>query len=541
MQLKFESNTYLHLKDEYGKIPNEMIMVIAKTGYGKGLALEGIVGEYHRAGYIVLVLADPKDEIEFGFAQFEPKERYHLRGLKLEGKSPEKKKVKLYHPFSFRIPKGKIPDYNFYSFSLKDLTRQEWSLIAETAWDTDTIKLLVNASDVIGDSDGLYAFLHYIQDMIVGKKEKKSVKPDPKNFYLSVTGGTAKSIQDIANYLRPFKKDYFLHHASSELNIDWKSILSDQEHYHVFVSNYLTDDKLKQFCVATLFNGVIKNKEFMKRPVLVVIPECAVLVPRQPEGYKKFLASIIKDNLSRIRAMGRGMSAILDTQVMTGVDEDVLNRASVTMFGELGGPKDSERVAKARNYRREIRNYLDNMESKNSFLVTKFEDSGPIRMWLPTHMHKEPLYNFKETFKRLCPERLQDYKPLVKKYQELVLQEEERIKKKIRKKQDEETKEKEEKSNEKVKKQDEQISIMKEKAKIAVDKSKNEIMRLVSLEKSRNPDRSWRDIGKEFGIHHITAKKYYEEYNKKTDEEKILEDLEDDGVSKKVQELPEEF
>ncbi|GAI28247.1 unnamed protein product, partial [marine sediment metagenome] len=46
MEFKSEVNTYLGLKDKYGKIINEQILIIAKAGKGKTLAGEGIAEKF---------------------------------------------------------------------------------------------------------------------------------------------------------------------------------------------------------------------------------------------------------------------------------------------------------------------------------------------------------------------------------------------------------------------------------------------------------------------------------------------------------------
>jgi len=143
-------NTYLSLKDEYGNVLNEIILIVAKTGHGKGLTAEAIIEEFHNVGYTIICLADPKKENELAYAQFLPEEPYHVRNLRIVGKRPGTKKVKLYHPFTFYIPKENLPPIQYYTISLKELGRSEWSMIAETSWDTDTIKLLLNASENIG-------------------------------------------------------------------------------------------------------------------------------------------------------------------------------------------------------------------------------------------------------------------------------------------------------------------------------------------------------------------------------------------------------
>ena len=123
-----------------------------------------------------------------------------------------------------------------YTFSLRNLGREEWGLIAETSYDKESIRLLIQASQDITKEDGIYAFAHNIRDSIRGKTSNKQSKADPKNFFLESSGGTMKSMSEISSYLKPFKKDLFLVKDSCPLNINWKEILSDRENYHVFLS-----------------------------------------------------------------------------------------------------------------------------------------------------------------------------------------------------------------------------------------------------------------------------------------------------------------
>src|SRR3990167_1308567 len=152
------SNTYLTLKNEYGDIEESQTAIFARSGYGKGLLSEAIAETFHEAGYLILVLADPKGEIEYGFQMFEPEATYHLNELKKQGYLPERKPVKLYHPFTFNIPKNKkLPEITFFTLSLKDMGRREWSMISESTYDSDAIKLLLHGSDSITNSEGIYA------------------------------------------------------------------------------------------------------------------------------------------------------------------------------------------------------------------------------------------------------------------------------------------------------------------------------------------------------------------------------------------------
>ena len=84
------------------------------------MAVENIVEEYHNMGYTVIIISDNKEEIEWGYAEFLPIEKYHLDGLREISKKPGTKKVKIYSPFTFRLPRNKIPDFNIFTLSLKD-------------------------------------------------------------------------------------------------------------------------------------------------------------------------------------------------------------------------------------------------------------------------------------------------------------------------------------------------------------------------------------------------------------------------------------
>lgn len=496
MELAYQENTYLTLKNQYGKVLNEMIFIVAKSGYGKGLASEAILEEFHKAGYVVIALADPKDELEMAYAMFEPQENYHVDNLNLVGKHKSKKKVKLYHPFTFKIPKRSLPEFNFYTFSLKELGRKEWSMIAETAWDTDTIKLLLNASQNITNEDGIYGFMHYLQEIVKGKIDKKKIQPDPKNFFLSVTSGTAKSIQDIANYIQPFKNDFFLTKENSPTHLNWKKILRDQEHYHVFTSHWIKDPKLKVFCVMTLFNKIVEHKHFATKPIIIFIPEIRYLTPFKPEGYQKFLAQGIKDNLSMMRSMGRGMSCLFDTQVWSGVDEEVRNSATTTLIGELGGASDKEKLSKANRYGKEQQKLLSKQEAQNTYMIQGKEDLGGIRIWFPSHMHKEPQYNFFEQFRKHNPEGLKSYNDLIDAKKKEIKDEEakyrDRIKQQsIRKKREEE----------RIKKEKEKLELEKLKIKESRPAVKEDFSTTVlhrKIWKERKEGKSLRELAEEY-------------------------------------------
>lgn len=539
-----ENSTYLVLSDEYGNVRNQMIGLICKSGEGKTLSASGLAQRFKAMEYTVIFLSDVKDEIELGFAQFEPKERYHLDLLARQGTKPQAEKVKLYHPFTFSIPKTKIPEYNFFTIPIKDLTREDWSLLIESSWDTDTIKLIVNATKEIKDNEGLYSFIHDINESIKGRKKGKgSFKPDWKNFGLPISSGTAKSIQDISNCLKPFKSDYFLSNKQCQLNINMEKVINDREHLHVFVTNFIRDKKLKEFIILALLNQIIQVKNKAKYPILLVIDEIRYLTPFKPQGYKLFLSEGISDALATLRSMGRGFSVICCSQVLTDISEEVRNSFTTTFLGPIGGASDLDKICKMYGFGKDKRDKLKKMDYKNSYFPIGMKESNEddeVYLFVPSFCHKEPKYNFQEMYAKEFPDRLKKYDKELDLMRKDISFEENKIKEKMKNQEKLEKerlealqREKEEKSKSK-QKTEEKL----EKAKEIQEKSKKELMRLI-YEAKVGFNKSFRELGKEFKMHHTTAKAYFEEYEKEKEkldkeaetkdyEDEILEELESD-------------
>jgi len=439
MEIIESINTNFSVRNMNKSFNSEFVFIFARPRYGKTLAVESLLELYHKAGYTILCLSDVKDDWELGYSMFMPEKQYHLNRLKKDGTIPGKKDVKLYHPFSFSIPSNKIPDINFYGFSLKDLNRSELSMISESAWESDTSRLLLNASSNVSSSTGLDAFLHYIQDNIVGKKDGKELKPDPKLFNLSVTGGTAKSLQDIASYFLPFRKDYFLVADNSDLKLDWGKILNDNKHYHVFGSCYISDPKIKEFCILSLLNSIIRNRKKGKKPILIYIPEIRFLVPFRPEGYKKFLATSMKSTISIMGSMGKGgIAGVFDSQSFTDTDEDVVKSQTKTFFGEMGS-QDIDRISKTLRWSKDQIKPLIQSDairtSQPTFLYMGDVDRGTWTPRFPSHCHAEESYEFNEMYKKHYPEKMKNYNELISKMKKLVVDEKTKINEKIKREQ----------------------------------------------------------------------------------------------------------
>lgn len=513
------NRSYITLRNEYGDVIPFQILFVATSGHGKGLAIEHFIEKWRESTRgIVLIISDPKDEAEGSFVMYKPEKKYHTYRLKLDGGLATSYPCKLYHPFTFNIPKGYLPDINFFTLPLKSMTREDWSILTESPFDSESIKLMMRVSHNIGRSDGLFRFLHDIERIVRGNKDKRKSIPDPKNFYLSVGGGTSKSITEIANLLNPFKVNYFLRKDTCPYKLNWLDILTDNQNYHVFLSMWLKDDKLKDFMVLNLLQQIISNRNYLKKPLLIVIPELLKQCPRNAMGYKFFLSNAIADALVTVRSMGRGISIIGDTQNWYETNDKLKGSFKQTMFGGLN-TKDQEVVCKAMNYKRDVREKLQNMNN-NSYFLAGFEDDDPFRLFFPRHMHKEPEYNWIEMYNKHFRGKTKKYDDLVKYMRNEFVSEEREIRDIIQKRLKEEKKEEEAKALEKeskLKKTD------KDNKKIdREDKNKRIIMKQIYNIRNNQSiiqsDRSWRRIGDQLGISHNTAKKYYYAYKKLLDD-----------------------
>ncbi len=520
------NKTYWGFKDDYGKIQPFQLGIFATSGHGKGLSSEAIAEEWKKeTGGVVICLADPKGEAEGSFVQYLPKEQYHVNQLKLDGMKPEAHPCKMYHPFTFNIPKQYLPEINFFTVPIKSMTREDWSILAESSFDSEAIKLMMRVASDLPRNSGLYDFLHSIERLTSGKKAKRKALSDAKNWYLHSGGGTAKSVAEIGNLLSPFRKNYLLRKETCEMKLDWKEILNDSENYHVFLSMWLKDEKLQQFMVLNLLNQIIANIHLTKKPILLLIPEVKALCPRLPQGYKYFLSHAITRALVTIRSKGRGMSSITDSQNWSDTDDKVKGACTITFFGNLN-PKDREVVGKACSYGKNVKAELKELvDNPCGYLRYDKEGDGIFRVFMPRHMHKEPEYNWIEMYRKHFSNKMVKYDELIKQMRDEFNAEEvetrEFIERKL--KREAEAERRREEAKEEVKKAQESENKPKAEKVEVVDKNKETIMKLCWEKKKENPKLSYTKIGKELNIHHSTVKKYIELWNDKLDAQKEAE------------------
>ncbi len=403
----YKGKNYTSLAIEYpDDVRNEAILIVSKIGHGKSLCSEHIAESYHNAGYLVISILDIKDNWESGFCMFKPEKRYHLEYLKrlrdIRGNpiEPSKKKAKLYHPFTFNFNKNKYPDVNFYTLALRSLRREDIQFLIEKTTETATMRLIMDAIKELKPSEDLFDFQSKLRKM-------------PKRGDLDYTETTAKNIREALSYFKPFNTDFFLMPQNFEKNLNWKEILADQEHYHLFSTKFLQDTKMKYFITAHLINEIVANIDYAKHPICLIIEEIRRLTPfTSDRDYRKIMANNLRDNLSTMRNKGKGITEIMTTQVYMGTDQDVRDSASMTFLGAIESIQEINFISKALRYDPETTRQLSEMND-NCFLLKKKEHLGAIKVHLPTHCHAESDYNFEEMYAKYYPEKIRDYKDLM--------------------------------------------------------------------------------------------------------------------------------
>lgn len=509
----------ISLLDEYGKVNNEMLLIIQKSGFGKSLARESIAEELHNLGYVVISLTDVKDEFESCYAMFRPTEKYHLDGLKKCGKKPTEKKVKIYHPFSFDIPKKLLPKIDFFTIPIKSLNKYLISFLAETDAETDSVKLIIDAIRDIYKKDSIYDLLHKIRGNIQTSQKKyygKTISsPGKDSLFLDIAQkGKKTEISQIFSWFRPFLRHYFLAPENFRINLDVMKIINDQEHYHCLSTKWINklDDKIKYFTIMAFMSEIFRYKDYFKHPICFIIEEIAFLAPFKAEGFKGYLASFLRENLLSMRSEGMGCFSIMTSQIWSDVDEKLREKSTQTLIGNVQGIMDIDRISKVFKLRKDDLDTLISLK-RNQYILQGDNDFQPFDIFLPSHCHAEERYNFIEMYSRNGFPMVK-YDPLINEVKEHLNNIEKEYHDKAendRKRKISEAKEEYERSLAKDRAVKE-LEDLKQKVRNKADNSREEIIRKCKELKRDNPEITVRDIADKLGISAMTVTRYLRAY-----------------------------
>lgn len=515
------AGTVISIIDEKGVANPEQIFIPSGSGSGKSIFCEAIAEEYQKCGYNVIFLTDPKDSFEFCYASMKPKEKYHLDILKRQGAKPQTHKVDIFHPFTFNIPKHRIlPEIDFFTLPLKEIGRDELSMLFETPYDSSSINLVLEGCKVLPKNAGLYELMQWIQEKArrqeVRYGDKKFYRPDKGLFFLdSSMAGTMKDVGDIGSHFKSFDNNYFLAPENCPFNLDFKNrIFKNQDRYKVLTTKWIPDEKIKDFAILFFYNMIMKNIDYAKHPILFILEEIRFLCPRPDKVthlYKTYLAKSLRDKYSTMRSKGRGCGSISTTQVYFDVDPDIADSSTVTLIGNLGGTQDIERFWKALRYNRETYEILNEL-GRNEFLFKKKENMGAFKGFFPKHRHAEIQYKFVEEYAKEFPGKMKKYDKIYDLMKDIWKEDMEKIKGKVKERFErqkrlaiEEYKRKKESESEgkKEKKYKERFIDLK-------DSDKRKKMEDCYNFYMQMDKKSFRAVGREFTIHYKTAQRYIE-------------------------------
>lgn len=503
---RYRNCSRLLIKDRDGRIPNIQVMLVGGQGSGKSMFTEVITEEFHKHGYLVIVLTDVKDAFEFAYAMFKPKERYHLDLLRKEGKEPEAKGVQIYQPFTFNIPKEKLPEINFFTYPIKSLGREALSLILETKLDKESMRVLLNTINDLKSDEGLFKLIYKINRKVT-KKEGLLIKAD-SDFNLKYGEASRTNIKEITSFFKPFIKDFFLMPENFKYNLDIGKLLKNQKDYHLLNLNFIKDNKLKALNYLLFFDAIYSNRGKCKYPILFVIEEIGNLTPFKSKGYQEFLADYLRPRLKTLR---RDSSFILNNQVWHDIDSKIRSYATDYYLGKLE-MADMSIIKKVYTYSKDVVYAISRLQRGHFIRIgMENETMNAIRCLLPRHCHAEEGYDFIKMYRKEFPERMVEYSDLLREMK--LIQDEEKRQVSLLVKKDR----KEEKDyDEKLKKQREKQQQAKEEIKRLKEETKQ--IKSSEIDEIKNgcvddykEGMSLRAIARKYNKSHPTIKKWLED------------------------------
>jgi len=405
-------------------------LVVATVGAGKSLVGEQIAHFFYRNGYTIISLSDVKDAYEFGFCMFEPTAPYHRRKLHKFGCPIGGVPTKLYHPFTFALPRNtKLPNINFYTLNIKTLTRTDMNFLAESEENKRSIQILLEELQKLKRDDGLHHLIFNAENQTesIANLTKTGMKFRSENsdeFYTRSKQGTEKTSAEMSAYFKPFIDTYALAPESAPSNLNIVDIMNDQTSYHVFSTRWITDRRLKAFFILHLLQDLINNESHAKHPICIYLEEIRFLTPAGSEGFNKFLAQEIGTTMTRMRNMGRGFAIISTTQIYRAVHTDVLDTFNETVIGRIESKKEREFIGKADRLSTQDTNLLKSLEVGDFVIKTKDEFSDEatlqkVRFYMPPHSHKEQGYSFFEWYAKRFPDKMRTYGDLIDQMRDL--------------------------------------------------------------------------------------------------------------------------
>lgn len=505
---------FLVLKVGDDEVLDFQCLICAGSGYGKTLALESLIYHMYHLGYLIIILNDAKNLTELGFFQFKEDimKSYHKNALKQAGISPTSLPVRIYHPFSFGLPKYKIPEMEIVTIPIKDIGAEEFLFLLESEDDKTNLDILQNSQSKLLSSEGWYEFAERVNKEVTKQTEKfgktEITLRSPESFgFKSVAAGNVRNIGSLYNTFYQFRKNYFLQSEEYPLNIDWRQFFENQKEIKFISTKYLNNEKIANFFQLYITNSVVRKKKLCPHKIFMVIDEIKDLCPNSDKrGFKQVLSAQLSRNLNT-SFRSNGISSASSSQSLSAIDKTLIasNVFTVSLIGNIQGIKDAEILRDIYHFEKEHLKIIQNLK-RNKFTTVGLQESRDNMFYgaftnIPSPTpHCEPTYRFDDIFSRQFPERMTNYSQLIKQIKDEV-----KIKEKEMEEENEmiisELQEQQQKKQEK-KEQREQIHIIKEETKEQKKFRKQEETKRRALEIYRKHENglSTPKLGKEYNL-----------------------------------------
>jgi len=505
-------------------IMGKHIGIFADIGGGKTTAEMDLLEELYDHKHTIIPWTDEKDDVEMGFVMFEPEEEYHLNKLKAEGRKPIRIPAKLYHPFTFNIPKGQLPRIDFFTISIKSLLRALLSVLTETMHTSEAVNLCLRAIRELRKDEGIYTFMQKVDGYIKDHEKKyRGRKIDSHEDTFLTSGkmaGTKKELAQVISMFEPYVETPIFMPDNFPLNLDFGKIVNDQEHYHIFLYKWLPDEKQKYVSKIAVFEELYEflgNKDKVKYRVALGSDEISAVFPDKPSGYVKVAAGLLRQRFKTIRTRGKGVITASCGQVFYDVEQGIQNLLKYKYFGRLSAG-DIERLAKIYKCVNNNKEMLAKMPL-GQFISPSMPSSEPHTTLMPQHMLPEEGANFFQLYRKYYGQ----YMDTADKQKKLVKDALESEWSRIKAQKDEEIRRQKEaikrEEEQKRKRQEEKEKEERRKPEGPVNKVSPEVETLIIEAKKKNPRISIRQLARDFKVSHPTVSRILKE-NKEAPEKK---------------------
>lgn len=427
--IKHQNNDFIVLTKQ-----NFQGLICSESGCGKTLAIERFMYNMIKEKCLVIVINDQKNLSELAFCQFSEKymSRFHKQQLNRYKLTPERIPVKIYHPFSFSIPKHKIPEMKICTISIMDLQDSEYLFLLESDVDKTNLDILKNAQAKMKKTDTWYEYADLINQEAT-KMEKKIGKDtfflrDNSTFgFKNVASGNIKNIGSLYGTFYRFKQHYFLQSEDHWMNIDWNEFFDNPNEIKFISTRYINDEKIKNFFQLYILNSIVRKRELCKYRILVVMDELKDLSPHTDKrGFKQVLSTQISRHLNT-NFRSNNISSISTSQTICGLDKTLLanNVFTFLLIGKIIGSKDKELLREIYQFEKDELQQIHNMP-KNRFTSIGLEYGnseslivrGGFAAIFPPHVHCEPGYRYDYIFAQEFPDKMINYSDIIKRMQE---------------------------------------------------------------------------------------------------------------------------